>query len=180
MANTYTQLNVHCVFSVLGRENVLSDSFRSDLFKYISGILKNTKQFPLAVNGYKDHVHIFFELQPTTTVSQILNTIKANSSKWINENKFLPGKFNWQSGYGAFTYSRSQRNDVIKYIMEQEKHHAKRTFKEEYMDLLHKFEIDYNDAYLFDFYDNQLYNNKTLIYNNVLLFKLVKLFVDHR
>ncbi len=153
MANTYTQLNVHGVFSVLNRENFLLDKFRPELFKYISGILKNSKQFPLAVNGYRDHVHIFFELHPTTSVSEIMQSVKANSSKWINENKFLSGKFRWQSGYGAFTYSRSQRDNVISYIVNQEQHHAKQSFKDEYLDLLRKFEIDYNDAYLFDFYD---------------------------
>jgi REP element-mobilizing transposase RayT len=153
MANTYTQLNVQCVFSVLNRENFLLDKFRPELFKYISGILKNSNQFPLAVNGYKDHVHVFFELHPATSVSEVMQTVKANSSKWINENKFLPGKFRWQNGYGAFTYSRSQRDSVIKYIINQEQHHTKQSFKEEYLDLLHKFEIDYQDAYLFDFYD---------------------------
>lgn len=153
MANTYTQLNVHGVFSVRGRENLLSDSFRAELFKYISGILKNTKQFPLAINGYKDHVHIFFELHPANSVSEIMRIVKTNSSKWINEQNFLHGKFNWQSGYGAFTNSRSQREDVIKYIMNQEKHHSKRSFKEEYLDLLRKHRIDFNDAYVFDFYD---------------------------
>ena len=153
MANTYTQLNVHGVFSVLNRENFLLDKFRPELFKYISGILKNSKQFPLAVNGYRDHVHIFFELHPTTSVSEIMQSVKANSSKWINENKFLSGKFRWQSGYGAFAYSRSQRDNVISYIVNQEQHHAKQSFKDEYLDLLRKFEIDYNDTYLFDFYD---------------------------
>lgn len=154
MANTYTQLNIHAVFSVLGRQNLLSDKLRPELFKYISGILKNSKQFPLAVNGYKDHVHVFFELHPTTSVSEIIQIVKTNSSKWINENKFLARKFNWQKGYGAFSYSRSQRNNVINYITNQEKHHAKSSFKEEYLELLQKFEIDYNDAYLFEFYND--------------------------
>ncbi|HAG15346.1 MAG TPA: IS200/IS605 family transposase [Bacteroidales bacterium] len=154
MANTYTQMNVHAVFSVLGRENLLIDKLRPELFKYISGILKNSKQFPLAVNGYKDHVHIFFELHPTTSVSEVIQIVKTNSSKWINDNNILAEKFNWQSGYGAFTYMRSQRNDVINYIINQEKHHAKRSFKDEYIDLLRKFEIDYKDAYLFEFYDD--------------------------
>ena len=153
MANTYTQLNVHGVFSVLNRENFLLDNFRPELFKYISGILKNSNQFPLAVNGYRDHVHVFFELHPTNSVSEIMQLVKANSSKWINEKKFLPGKFKWQSGFGAFTYSRSQRDNVINYIVNQEQHHAKQSFKDEYLDLLRKFEIDYKDAYLFDFYD---------------------------
>ena len=151
MANTYTQLNIHGVFSILGRENLLQDKFRYELFKYISGILKNNKQFPLAVNGYKDHVHIFFEIHPTTSVSEMMQILKSNSSKWINENKFLQGKFSWQSGYGAFSHSRSQRDDVTNYIMNQEKHHSKRSFNDEYLELLRKFEIDYNNAYLFEF-----------------------------
>jgi len=153
MANTYTQLNVHGVFSVHGRANLLRDDFREELFKYIYGILKNKNQFPLAVNGYKDQVHVFFELHPTSSVSEIMQIVKQNSSKWINENKFVGGKFNWQSGYGAFTYSRSQRDDVINYIINQEKHHAKRSFKDEYLDLLRKFEINFEDAYIFEFYD---------------------------
>ena len=152
MANTYTQLNIHGVFSVKGRGNFLLDSFRPDLFKYISGILKNINQFPLAVNGYKDHIHIFFELHPSSSVSDVLQAVKANSSKWINEQKFLRGKFNWQSGFGAFSYSRSQRDNVINYILKQEEHHARKTFKDEYLDLLHKFEIEYKDAYVFEFY----------------------------
>jgi len=146
-------MNVHAVFSVLGRENILLDSFRPEVFKYISGILKNLKQFPLAVNGYKDHVHTFFELHPTSSVSDIMQKVKGNSSKWINDSKFLKGKFSWQSGYGAFTYSRSQRDTVINYIFNQEKHHKRRSFKAEYLELLDKFEIEYNDAYLFEFYE---------------------------
>lgn len=153
MANTYTQLNVQGVFSVKRRKNFLLDSFRPELFKYISGTLKNLNQFPLAVNGYRDHVHIFFELHPTSSVSHVLQEVKANSSRWINDQKYLSGKFNWQSGFGAFTYSRSQRNNVINYIAKQEQHHGKQTFKKEYLDLLRTFEINYNDAYVFDFYE---------------------------
>ncbi len=153
MANTYTQINIHGVFAVRGRKNYLRDNFRNYLFKYISGILRNNNQYPLAVNGYLDHVHIFFELHPTGSVSKILQTVKINSSKWINENKFIANKFNWQSGYGAFSYSKSQRNNVINYIKNQEQHHSKRTFKDEYYDLLKKFDIDFKDAYLFEFYD---------------------------
>lgn len=113
MANTYTQLNVQAVFAVKGRDNFITSNFRDELFGYISGILKNIKQYPLAVNGYKDHVHIFFELNPSSSVSEVLEIVKANSSKWINTKKFVKGHFEWQRGYGGFTYSRSQRNDVI-------------------------------------------------------------------
>lgn len=153
MANTYTQLNVHAVFAVKGRSNYLTNNFRYNLHQYISGILKNLNQFSLAVGGYKDHIHIFFELNPNTSVSEILEKVKANSSKWINENKFVPGKFEWQRGYGGFTYARSQRNTVIKYIMNQEKHHQKKSFKEEYFGLLEKFEIKFDEKYIFEFYE---------------------------
>jgi len=144
---------MHVVFAVKGRENILLNTFRSDLFKYISGILKNIEQFPLAVNGYKDHIHLFFEMQPTKSLSDITRIVKANSSKWINENKFVHRKFSWQEGYGGFSYSRSQRNNVIQYIINQEEHHRKKTFREEYLELLRLFEIDFNEQYIFEFYD---------------------------
>lgn len=153
MANTYTQMNVHAVFSVKGRANFISQNWHDELHRYIAGILTETKNYSLAVGGFKDHIHIFFELNPTESVSKILQNVKSKSSKWINTKRFVPGKFEWQAGYGAFTYSRSQRNDVIKYIMSQEEHHRKRSFKDEYLDLLRKNEIKYEDAYLFEFYE---------------------------
>jgi putative transposase len=153
MANTYTQLNMHVVFSVKGRENMLPSKIRPEIFKYISGILTNHNQYPLAVNGYKDHVHVFFEMQPTISLSDIVRIVKSNSSKWINENKMIQGKFSWQEGYGGFSYSRSQRNNVIQYIMKQEDHHKKKTFREEYLELLKAFEIDFNEQYVFEFYE---------------------------
>ncbi|MBE9468108.1 MAG: IS200/IS605 family transposase [Bacteroidetes bacterium] len=153
MANTYTQINIHAIFSVQGRKNLLKDNFRENLFKYISGILKNNKQFPLAINGFTDHVHIFFELHPTTAISDILRIVKTNSSKWINENHFINGHFSWQAGYGAFSYSHSQRNNVIKYIINQKKHHSKKSFKDEYLELLKKFKIEFDDHYVFEFYE---------------------------
>ncbi|MBU1101521.1 MAG: IS200/IS605 family transposase [Bacteroidetes bacterium] len=154
MANTYTQLNVHLIFAVKGRENILSSSLRTNLFKYISGILKESDQFPLAVNGYLDHVHVFFELNAKNSVSEIARIIKSNSSKWINTNNYIKGKFHWQEGYGAFSYSRSQRNDVIKYIVNQETHHSRKTFKDEYMDLLKVFEIRFDERYVFEWVDD--------------------------
>ena len=153
MANTYTQLNIHVVFAVKGRENILTAAVRPELFKYISGILTRTNQFSLAVNGYKDHVHIFFELNPVNSLSEIVRIVKANSSKWINENRLISGKFSWQEGYGGFSYSRSQRNDVIKYIMNQEEHHQRKTFREEYLNYLKTAEINYNESYVFEFYE---------------------------
>jgi REP element-mobilizing transposase RayT len=149
MANTYSQINIQLIFSVEGKQNFLLSKFRNNLFRYIYGILKESGQFPLAVNGYLDHVHAFFELSANNSVSEISRIVKTNSSKWINENKFIPGRFNWQKGYGAFSYSRSQRNRVINYIINQEKHHQSITFKQEYLDLLKKFEVLYDNKYLF-------------------------------
>ena len=153
MANTYAHINIHAVFAVKGRQNLFSEKCRPELFQYISGILKNIGQYTLAVNGYKDHVHVFFELNPTSSISDIMRNVKTNSSKWINEKKFVVGKFSWQEGYGGFSYSRSQRDHVIKYIINQEKHHTKKTFREEYLELLRKFEIEFKDEYVFEFYE---------------------------
>jgi len=153
MANTYTQLNVQTVFAVKGRENILSSNFRNQLFEYITGILRNTKQYPFAINGHKDHVHVFFELNPDTSLSNVLETVKSNSSKWINSNHFVMGRFEWQRGYSGITYSRSQRNSVIKYIMNQEIHHKTQTFREEYLEILRKSEMEYDERYIFEFYD---------------------------
>ncbi len=153
MANTYSQINIQCVFAVKGRENILNKNFREELFKYMSGILKNNNAFPLAIGGWTDHVHVFFELPPNLNISDLMRDLKANSSKWINESKFLKGKFNSQEGFGAFSYSRSQRHQVINYIINQEKHHSNKTFREEYLELLKNFEIEFKQEYVFEFYD---------------------------
>lgn len=153
MANTYTQINIHVIFAIKGRDNLLQDRFIRRLFEYINEILVNLKQYPLAVGGYKNHVHAFFEQNPDTALSDIMEKVKANSSKWINQNKFVSGHFEWQRGYGGFSYSRSQRNDVIQYIMKQEEHHRVKTFREEYMAILKNFEIEFKDQYLFEFYE---------------------------
>ena len=153
MANTYTQINIHAVFAVQGRQNLLKDDFRNEIFKYVSGILNNSGQFSLAVNGYKDHIHIFFEMNPKTALSDIIRIVKSNSSKWMNKQKYVNGNFSWQEGYAAFSYSKSQRNKVIQYIMAQEKHHHKKSFREEYMKLLKIFDIKFDGNYVFEFYD---------------------------
>ena len=153
MPNTYSQINIHAVYAVKGRENLLHPEFRSQLFRYISGILSNAGQFPLAVNGSHDHVHMFFELNPAHSISEILRIVKSNSSKWINDQQFVKGKFRWQEGYGAFSCSRSQRNGVINYIINQEEHHSKISFRHEYLSMLEKFDISYDPKYVFEFYD---------------------------
>jgi putative transposase len=153
MANTYSQINIHAVFTVQGRENTLKKEIRGRIFEYFNGTIKGLGLFPLAVNGFADHIHIFFELPTTITVAKAMQDIKSNSSKWINEQKLVSGKFQWQRGYGAFSNSHSQRNEVIQYIMNQENHHRKTTFREEYLNFLMKYEIDHEERYIFEFYD---------------------------
>jgi putative transposase len=153
MANTYSQISIHSVFAVKGRENLITRDWRNDLHKYISGIITAKGSKSLAVGGWKDHVHIFFGMPATTCVADFMSIIKANSSKWINEKLFVKGKFQWQSGYGAFSYSKSQRDKVIKYIMAQEDHHRVKTFREEYLQMLTDFDVEYDQKYLFEFYD---------------------------
>ena len=116
----------------------------------MSGILKNDGVFPLVVGGWKDHVHVFFELKPDLKISDLMRMLKATSSKWINDNRLVLGRFQWQEGYGAFSYSRSQIDDVIHYINTQDEHHKKATLRDEYLKLLEKFDVDYDVAYLFD------------------------------
>jgi putative transposase len=152
MAYTYSQINIHAVFSVMGRENLLRKEFRGRLFEYLSGTMKGIGLFPLAVNGIEDHVHIFFELPPNISVSKALQEIKANSSHFINTNKLTDKKFQWQKGFGAFANSKSQRDSVIKYILNQESHHARNSFRDEYLDLLDKYGVEFNPNYLFEFY----------------------------
>ncbi len=149
MAGTFYQIYIQFIFAVHGRENLLHKSWRDEVFKYMSGIIKGKNQKPIIVNGVSDHVHVFVGLRPSIRICDLVRDIKNNSSRFINEKKFLPGKFEWQDGYGAFSYSRSHIDNVYKYIENQEAHHKKRTFKEEYLDLLKKFEVEYNEKYLF-------------------------------
>jgi REP element-mobilizing transposase RayT len=155
MANVYTQINIHAVFAVQGRQNLLTKPVRERLFPYIAGILRNTGIYPLAVNGWQDHVHIFFEMKPDISLSKTMELVKSNASKWLNEQGLIRGKFSWQRGYGGFSYSRSQRNNVINYIATQEEHHQKaaNTFRTEYLKILEDFAIAHDPQYLFDFYD---------------------------
>jgi REP element-mobilizing transposase RayT len=153
MPNTYSQITIHAVFAVKHRENFIIKEWRDDLHRYISGIITNKGAKPLAVGGWKDHVHILYGMPVTMCIADFMSAVKANSSRWINEQHFVKGKFQWQEGYSAFSYSRSQRNIVINYIMNQEEHHKIKSFKEEYIKMLTDFEIDYDNKYLFEFYD---------------------------
>lgn len=152
MANTYTQIYLQLVFSPLGRENVIPVKHKEEFVRYITGIIQNRKHKLLAINSMSDHIHIFIGYNPSQPLPDLLRDIKAISSKFIKEKKWLPGKFQWQEGYGAFSYSHSQINDVIQYIIKQDEHHKKASFKNEYMDLLKKFDVEYDPKYLFDWY----------------------------
>ncbi len=153
MANVYSQISIHAVFAVKGRQNFITADWRDRLHSYIAGIINgiHKEAKSLAVGGWKDHVHIFFGLSPAVTISDFVGEVKSNSSGWINKQKLVPGRFEWQSGYGAFSYAKSQRGSVINYIMNQEEHHRTKTFKEEYLKILHDFEVEYDKKYLFDF-----------------------------
>ncbi|MBI1182660.1 IS200/IS605 family transposase [bacterium] len=153
MAGTFSQIYIQCVFAVKGRENLLQKPWRDEVFKYISGIITEKKQKSIIVNGVADHVHIFVGLKPAMAISDLVRDIKNNSSSFINNQKFLNKKFSWQGGFGAFSYAHSQIENVYKYIANQEAHHRKKTFKEEYIDFLKKFNIEYDEKYLFDWLD---------------------------
>lgn len=150
MANTYTQIYIQIVFTVKGRQNLISTEHREELHNFITGIVSNRGQKLFAVFAMPDHVHILVSISPNISISDLVRDIKAGSSKFINERKWIKGKFNWQEGYGAFSYSKSAVDNVVKYILNQEAHHKKKTFKDEYLDFLEKFEIDYNSKYLFE------------------------------
>jgi putative transposase len=149
MANTYTQIHLQFVFAVKYRNGLIHASFKEELYKYISGIIKENNHKLLAINGMPDHLHIFIGMRPSQSISDLLQDIKGSSSKWINEKKFLKVKFEWQEGYGAFSYSKSHVNDVINYIQNQENHHKKESFREEYLKFLKVFEIEYDERYIF-------------------------------
>ncbi len=153
MANTYTQVYVQIIFAVQGRYNLISGKIREKVEKYICGIVSNKHSKPLAIYCNPDHTHILIGLHPSVSISDMARDIKANSSRWINEQKWIPGKFRWQEGFGAFTYSKSQIDAVVNYILNQPEHHKKRTFKEEYVEFLKKFEIEYDEQYLFTWVD---------------------------
>ncbi|MCK9163316.1 MAG: IS200/IS605 family transposase [Bacteroidales bacterium] len=149
MANTYTQLYIHLVFAVKGRENFILEDKREELEKYICGIVSNNNSKPLAIFCNPDHTHILIGLNPSISISDLTKIIKSNSSKWINENKWVSGKFSWQEGFGAFTHSKSQIDLVAKYILNQAEHHKKKTFREEYIKFLEECGIEYDERYLF-------------------------------
>jgi REP element-mobilizing transposase RayT len=149
MANTYTQIFIQIVFAVEGRQNLIRPEHNDELQKYITGIVSGQKQKLLAVNNMPDHVHLLVGLNAALSLSELVRDIKANSSRFVNEKRWVGGRFSWQEGFGAFSYSRSQIDSVIRYIQNQPRHHATRTFRDEYIEFLCKFEVHYNERYIF-------------------------------
>lgn len=148
MANTYTQLYVHFVFAVQNRLSLIHSSWEEELYKYITGIVKNNKHKMIAINGMPDHIHIFIGLHVTQSIADFMRIVKGESSEWINKKQFVKGRFNWQEGYGAFSYSHNHVQQVYNNVMNQKKHHEKKSFFEEYKELLKKFDVKYDEKYL--------------------------------
>lgn len=153
MANTYSQIYIQIVFTVKGRQNILPKQNREELHKYITGIITKRNQKLLSIFAMPDHIHILVGLTPNISISDLVRDIKVASSKFISENNWVKGKFAWQQGFGAFSYSKSHLDNVVKYIQNQERHHSKQSFKDEYLWFLEKFEIEYDSKYLFKWID---------------------------
>lgn len=149
MPNTYTQIHIQCVFAVKYRDAVISNSWKERLHQYIIAIVNNNGHKLLAINSMPDYLHLFFGMRPNQSLSDLMRLVKGDSSEWVNKQKFVAGNFRWQEGYGAFSYSKSQTDDVVKYILNQEEHHHKKTFLEEYNEFLKKFEVEYDEKYVF-------------------------------
>jgi putative transposase len=149
MASTYYQMYVQTVFPVKYRKALLQESWKRDAFAVIGNLINEKGCKTLIINGMEDHVHCFFGFKPSLSVSDVMKNAKAKSSKWINENGYLDHRFEWQPGFGCFTYSHSHVDAVFKYIQNQEKHHKKLSFREEYLKMLQKFKVNYDDRYIF-------------------------------
>lgn len=150
MAGTFSQIYIQVVFAVKGRANLIAPEWETSVFEYMAGIIRGKGQKPIVINGMPDHVHVFMGLKPVMAIADIVRDIKNNSSRYINEQVFLKQKFCWQEGYGCFSYSHSHIQRVYNYILNQKAHHQKRTFREEYVELLKRFEVEHDERYLFE------------------------------
>lgn len=155
MADTYSQIYIQTVFAVQNRYTLIQPTWEDEIYKYITGIIQNKGQKMLAINGTSNHIHIQIGMKPTCCLSDLVREIKKSSNTFINERRFTPYNFQWQEGFGAFSYSHSQLTDVIQYIENQKEHHKQRTFKEEYLALLKAFEIEFKHEYLFNWLENE-------------------------
>lgn len=148
--STFSQIYIQVVFAVKNRDALISSIWEERLYQYITGIIQKKEQKLIAINGMPDHLHFFIGMKPNCCLSDLVREIKKSSNEFISGNKLSKFKFNWQEGYGAFSYSHSQIDQVVKYILNQKEHHRKISFREEYLDFLKKFEIDFNPDYLFE------------------------------
>ncbi len=148
MANIYTQLYIQIVFAVQNRESLVQSEWEDEFYKYITGIVQNNKHKLIAINGVPNHIHVFIGYKPHQLLPDLLQDIKGSSSGWINRKGFVRGKFRWQESYGALSYSHSQIDSVVKYIMNQKQHHKTKTFREEYIEFLNRFNIEYDERYI--------------------------------
>jgi putative transposase len=155
MANTYTQLYIQIVFAVKGRKNLISEVYRESLQKYMTGTAQNLGHKMLAIYCMPDHCHLFIGLNPDKSISETVRDIKANSSRTIKAEFDSLYDFSWQRGFGAFSYAKSQISKVADYIHNQPEHHKKQTFKQEYIEFLEKFEVEYDEQYLFEWIDDE-------------------------
>jgi len=149
MPNTYTQVYIHIVFTVQNRISLIMSEWQAELYKYITGIVQNSGHKLIVINGMPDHLHLFIGMKPNQSLSELVQDIKGDSSKWINEKGFVQGRFEWQSGFGGFSYSISQIDTVVQYINNQVNHHKTKTFIEEYLEFLEKFKVPYDERYIF-------------------------------
>jgi len=150
MANPYHQVYIQVVFAVKYREAIIANEWKATLFGVIGNLINDTGCKTIIVNGVEDHVHCFLGIKPTVSISELMKTVKAKSSKYINDHNLTKSRFEWQEGYGAFSYSHSQIDAVYKYILNQEEHHKKQTFKEEYLEFLDKFQVPFDERYVFE------------------------------
>ncbi len=148
MGNTYTQIHIKSVFAVQNRICLIKKSWKNDLHKYITGIVQKNGHKLLAIDGMPDHIHVFFGMRPSQSLSDLMQDIKGSSSTWINREGFTNGKFTWQEGYGAFSYCKAHVKSVIEYVRRQEEHHRRTTFDEEYRNLLIEFDMPYDERYV--------------------------------
>ena len=150
MADTYTQIYIQVIFAVQNRQALIQSAWEEELYKYITGIIQNKGQKMVSINGTTNHIHFLIGMKPTCNLSDLVREVKKSSDNLIQRKKLSFYKFNWQEGFGAFSYSHSQLTDVIQYIEKQKIHHTKRSFKEEYLALLKAFDIEFKEEYLFE------------------------------
>lgn len=154
MANTYTQIYIQVVFAVSGRLSLIRDEHKEEIYKYITGIIRNDGHKLISINGMSDHLHLLIGLKPDMALSDLVRDIKSNSSKFINQRRLAHGNFGWQEGCGAFSYGHSQLDTIVRYIQNQERHHSRRSFRDEYLTLLRKFQVDFEGKCVFDFLED--------------------------